>query len=220
MNKKTKIESGHKVEISNFLNANNYKWFSIDEVKNQINRNVKLEKLSNFSISKILKVDLIWLTNKLSRSNWKIFNSNKQHEWWEVQAIINKFYNDSYEIIYIDEFKYSAYNEKQYGWIKKNSNFVYFKPADNIFNSFWVWFSELNIHRIMWITTTFDSKLFIEFIEQMMEFILQKSIFVAENVAIHKTTEVDKYFEENKLLIIIIPPYSLWMNPIKNLILK
>ena len=53
-----------------------------------------------------------------------------------------------------------------------------------------------------------------------MEFILQKSIFVAENVAIHKTTEVDKYFEENKLLIIIIPPYSLWMNPIKNLILK
>ena len=71
---------------------------------------------------------------------------------------------------------------------QENSNFVYFKPADSIFNSFWVWFSELNIHRIMGITTTFDSKLFIEFIEQMMEFILQKSIFVAENVAIHKTT--------------------------------
>ena len=54
----------------------------------------------------------------------------------------------------------------------------------------------------------------------MIEFILQKSIFVAENVAIHKTAEVDKYFEENKLLIIIIPPYSLWMNPVENLILK
>ena len=34
------------------------------------------------------------------------------------------------------------------------------------FNSFWVWLSELNIHRIMGITTTFDSKLFIEFIEK------------------------------------------------------
>ena len=58
--RKTKIESSHKVEISKFLNANNYKWISIDEVKNQLNRNVKLEKLSNFSFSKILKVDLIW----------------------------------------------------------------------------------------------------------------------------------------------------------------
>ena len=38
--------------------------------------------------------------------------------------------------MYIDEFKYSAYNEKQYGWIKKNSNFEYFKPADSIIHSF------------------------------------------------------------------------------------
>ena len=151
-----------------FLNANNHKWFSIDEVKNKLNRNVKLEKLSNSSISKILKFDLIWLTNKLRRSNWKIFNSNKQHEWWEVLAIINRFYNDSHEIIYSDKFKYSAYNEKQYKWIKKNSNFMYFKPGDSFFNSFWVWFSELNIHRIMEITTTFDSKLFIEFIEKWL----------------------------------------------------
>ena len=72
----------------------------------------------------------------------------------------------------------------------------------------------------MGITTTFDSKLFIEFIEQMMEFILQKSIFVADNVAIHKTTKVAKYFDKNKLLIITIPPYSLWMNPAENLILE
>ena len=65
-------------------------------------------------------------------------------------------------------------------------------------------------------TTTFDSKLFIEFIEQMIDFILQKSIFVANNAAIHKTTKVTKYFENNKLLMITIPPYSPRMNPIGN----
>ena len=54
----------------------------------------------------------------------------------------------------------------------------------------------------------------------MMELILQKSILVADNVAIQKTTEVAKYFEENKLLIITISPYSLWMYPVKILILE
>ena len=72
----------------------------------------------------------------------------------------------------------------------------------------------------MGITITFDFMLFIEFIEQMMEFIHQKFIFVTDNLANHKTTEVAKYFEENKLLIITIPPYSLWMNPVENLILE
>ena len=56
--------------------------------------------------------------------------------------------------------------------------------------------------------TRLDSKLFIELIEQLMEIIPQKSIFVADNTAIHKTTEVAKYFEENKLLMIEIPPDS------------
>ena len=67
---------------------------------------------------------------------------------------------------------------------------------------------------------TFYSKLIIELIEEMMKLILQKSILVADNVAIQKTTEVAKYFEENKLLIITISPYSLWMNPDKILILE
>ena len=53
-----------------------------------------------------------------------------------------------------------------------------------------------------------------------MEFILKKSIFVADNAAIHKTTKDVKYFEENKLLMIKISPYSPLMNPVENLILE
>ena len=69
-------------------------------------------------------------------------------------------------------------------------------------------------------TTIFDSKYFIELIKQMMEFIPQKSIFVADNAAIHKTIKVAKYFEENKLLMRTIPLYYPWMNPVENLILE
>ena len=101
---------------------------------------------------------------------------------------------------------------------QQNSNSVYFGPADSISYSFRIGFSELSIHRIIGITTTFYPKLFIKLIEQMIEFISQKCIFVADNAAINKTTKVTKYFEENKQIMITLPYYYPQMSSVENLI--
>ena len=138
----------------------------------------------------------------------------------EVFTLIWKLEEKDYEIIFIDEFKYSAHSEKQYGWVKKDFNSIFYASPDSFSFSFWIGFSNKKIYGIMATKSTFDSDLFIEFIGWISNYIPNKSIFVADNASLHKTQKVALYFEDNNLLLQTIPAYSPWMNPVEKLILS
>ena len=136
----------------------------------------------------------------------------------EVFTLIWKLEEKNHEIIFIDEFKYSAHSEKQYGWVKRDSNSIFYAPPDSFSFSFWIGFSNRKIYGIMGTKSTFDWDLFIEFIAWISNYIPSKSIFIADNASLHKTQKVVRYFEDNNLLLQTIPAYSPWMNPVEKLI--
>ena len=66
--------------------------------------------------------------------------------------------------------------------------------------------------------STFNSDLFIEFINWIRDYIPSKQIFVANNTSLHKTQNVAQYFQNKNLLLQTIPAYSPWMNPAEKLV--
>ena len=67
---------------------------------------------------------------------------------------------------------------------------------------------------------TFNSEIFIYFIQNVLTNVPEKSIFVFDNVTIYKSDNVLKYFAENNLLAQTITVYSPWMNPVEKLIVS
>ena len=67
---------------------------------------------------------------------------------------------------------------------------------------------------------TFNSEIFIYFIQNVLTNVPEKSIFVFDNATIHKSDKVSKYFAENNLLAQTITVYSPRMNPVEKLILS
>ena len=119
-----------------------------------------------------------------------------------------------------DELKYFEHSEKQNGWVKRDSNSIFYAPQDSFSFSFLNGFSNKKIYGIMATNSTFDSDLFIEFIDLISNYIPNKSIFVADNASLHKAQKVARYFEDNNLLLQTIPAYSPWMNHAEKLILS
>ena len=81
-----------------------------------------------------------WVTNKLSRSNTKNSNKTQKVDCIEALTIIDCLEKSGHEIIYLDEFKYDAHNEKQYGWSKIGENVIYFANPDSFSYIFIIWF--------------------------------------------------------------------------------
>ena len=65
---------------------------------------------------------------------------------------------------------------------------------------------------------TFDSKLFVQFLEEAIVYLSDKVELWMDNSSIHKTLNVHKTMKRDNILALTIPPYSPWLNPWEYLI--
>ena len=104
------------------------------------------------------------------------------------------------------------------GLWNKASNLVYWANPQTFNMSFWVMMSEDWIFAIKWTADTFDSKLFVQFLEEIIVYLPDKVVFWMDNSSIHKTLDVHKTLKRHNILALTIPPYSQWLNPWEHLI--
>ena len=123
-----------------------------------------------------------------------------------------------FTIVYLDEFRYSAHEDRFYGWWSKASNLVYWANPQTFNMSFWVMMSEDCIIAIKGTANTFDSKLFVQFLEEAIVYLPDKVVLWMDNSSIHKTLDVHKTLKRHNILALTIPPYSPWLNPWEHLI--
>ena len=102
---------------------------------------------------------------------------------------------------------------------KKEKNYVYHALLGSFSMSFWIWFSKNKIYGIMGTNDTFNSIMFKYFLHQMLQYLLNKWVLVADNASIHKTDEIKRFLLSSNLLLTTIPTYSPWLNPWEHLIL-
>ena len=123
-----------------------------------------------------------------------------------------------FTIVYIDEFRYSAHEDRFYGWWSKASNSVYWANPQTFNMSFWIMMSEDCIFAIKGTPEIFDSTLFVQFLEEAVAYLPDKVIIWMDNSSIHKTREVYQTLKRHTILALTIPPYSPWLNPWEHLI--
>ena len=74
-------------------------------------------------------------------------------------------------------------------------------------------------HCIMGTNDTFNFIMFKYFLHQMLQYLPNKWMLVADNASIHKTNEIQRFLISINLLLTTIPTYSPWINPSEHLIL-
>ena len=84
--------------------------------------------------------------------------------------------------------------------------------------SFWIMMSEDCIFAIKGTPETFDSTLFVQFLEEAVAYLPDKVIIWMDNSSIHKTREVYQTLKRHTILTLTIRPYSPWLNPWEHLI--
>ena len=132
--------------------------------------------------------------------------------------IASRIKDIGFEIAYIDEFRYSAHDDRFYGWSSKASNSAYWANPQTFNMSFWVMMCQDYIVAIKGTTGTFDGRLFSQFIKESLVFLPENVVLWMDNSSIHKTLEVHKAFEKHNILAWTIPAYSSWLNPWEHLI--
>ena len=91
-----------------------------------------------------------------------------------------------YEIVYLDEFRYSSTSNKHYGWTSKGTNGYLFYSADNFDASFMIAFTKVSIIGVMSTTESNNSIKFKYFVQQILSQIGPKHAIIMDNVPIHK----------------------------------
>ena len=116
-------------------NANSIYWLA--DIKVELYKFENLSKISKTSISKFFK----WATNKLSRRNKNNNVTSMKHQSSRALWIASWIRDAGFTIVYLDEFRYSAHEDKFYGWWRKASNSVYWANPQTFNMSFWVMMS-------------------------------------------------------------------------------
>ena len=109
-------------------------------------------------------------------------------------------------------------------WMGKEEFKAYYYLAPLSY-SFIVALSVKRYYGILGSDGTINSKIFIHYLEKLVCNINDiknqnnhKFIFIADNAAIHKSREVQRFLEHNSLSILSICPYSPWLNPVESYI--
>ena len=99
------------------------------------------------------------------------------------------------------------------------------KTDQNLTFSVAVWFSKKMIYRVMATWKTFNSQAIKYFYHGWMEARQKleldqqdRAILVGDNSKIHKSKEIREYLLKSKMRLMMITPYSPWLNPWEQLI--
>ena len=125
----------------------------------------------------------------------------------------------------IDEFSFQPRVFQYDGWAKKNSKPTITCSLEQSIFSFVVALSNKRFYGVIGVKGTIDSKKFIHYLVNLVSEVNKRNklgcsnfIFIADNAAIHKSSEVKKILEKNRLSLLTIFPYSPWQNPVESYI--
>ena len=130
------------------------------------------------------------------------------------------------ELIYIDEFSINDRNFNHYGWWEKGRQGYIDCMMENFSMTFFWAFSRQQFYGIMGNKESNNSASFIYFIKKLFESRAKcstttdlKPILVFDNATIHKSKDWTKFYHDNKIIVLTIPPYEPALNPAEKLIL-
>lgn len=176
------------------------------------------KKIGKSTIHRILRKKLNLKYLKTTYKTRKIQSEkNRLYSFYFIKAF-TKFIRLGFELIFIDESKFELKNNHFRCWREKNEN-LFFGTNNNNKKNLILAIGKSNIIFYKILNDNNNSDNFIKFLEELKNKVdskkIQKYIFILDNCRIHKSDDVIKFFDNNKINIMFTPPYQSTFTPIE-----
>ena len=217
----------HVNAIKNFILSHQDQHFTIREIKLDLDTNYpNLNKISDWSIRKILTINLRYSYKKQSLAKRKSFTNEYVRRFFESSIIQIILLDKGYELLYLDEFSINLRDKSMYGWWPIGVKGLIKTHQADFSMSFMIGFSVQRIYGVYGTTSTHKNASFISFISNALEYRTNvwkltdtNLVIVWDNSSIHKSIEVKNFIRKFKIKILTISPYCPTLNPAEKMIL-
>ena len=221
-----KIKKKHIDFLSSKVASLRGKHFTLATLKNLLLEEFPLlQNISESTICKVMKSNLKMSYKKLGAANIKNMQPGNTSRILQWKRIIEWFLQESYYLVYVDEFTINHKTLNHYGWTPKGSSGWKYHQSQKFSMSFVVGMSCNQLEGIIGFKKSIDSRKFILFLKGVQrklkiafEGVNQKLWIIWDNWSIHKSEKVKKFLNEAQIVMIWIVPYSPFLNPTEHLI--
>ena len=174
---------------------------------------------------KALKQNLKFRYRRLNKVPKKIMTNDYNRRMFENIAAQIAREENSYELIFFDEFKVASRHHNFYGWREKGKQ-GYINLFEEIINiNIIVAFSSRKLHLYQKTSKTIDSEYVMNFLKMLKLRIQEEKIkkideviLVWDNASYHKSDLVTKLVGKKSMKMMTIIPYMPWLNSCEHLI--
>ena len=215
-----RISQDHIEEASEFMKMNQLNKIWIQDLKKHLQNKIPERPLSSAGVYHLMSKILNYSYKKAHKIPRKMTSKERIRDFIEAAYLQIYLEEKWYIVIYLDEFYVSMKNRSVYNWSSKGTLACWSIDLDPWTMSFIVAFSSVKIEDILASNISIKSFSIRKFVSDMWRWrseyepeSLDNTCLVLDNVSFHVNEAATKFYEEQRIKWIYIPPYSPLLNP-------